>query len=191
MLSLHEAQELHEAIGTVRQDFADSMAHSRFDESDDGDQEMLDRLDRSLELAAIIVSDAKGRMMTTCQHCERTIIPEDGGWIDPEATGDDSVWRECCDSHDTFIADHEPAVTDHDYLGRPMEEGGIYFLSYGDEDAPVGPYESERALCAALKFTDYPSRGYLASWHTLDDGTNIWGSIPSLNPDDLYGGDPS
>lgn len=46
--------------------------------------------------------------MTTCRHCDRTIVPEDGGWIDPEATGDDSVWRETCDQHDTFIADHEP-----------------------------------------------------------------------------------
>lgn len=51
--------------------------------------------------------------MTTaqCRHCGRDItFTEDGeyGWIDPEATGDDSIWRETCDSHDTFIANHEP-----------------------------------------------------------------------------------
>lgn len=46
--------------------------------------------------------------MTTCQHCQRAIHQEGDTWIDPEATGDDSVWRETCDQHDTFIADHEP-----------------------------------------------------------------------------------
>ncbi len=50
--------------------------------------------------------------MTACRHCGRTIIEEDGGWVDPAATGDDSVWRECCDAHDTFIADHEPEEDD-------------------------------------------------------------------------------
>lgn len=44
----------------------------------------------------------------TCRYCERRIINEGGRWIDPEATGDDSVWRESCDSHDTFTAEHEP-----------------------------------------------------------------------------------
>lgn len=43
-----------------------------------------------------------------CLHCERPIVYEDGAWIDPDATGDDSVWRETCDAHDTFRADHEP-----------------------------------------------------------------------------------
>lgn len=32
------------------------------------------------------------------------------GWIDPEATGDDSIWRETCDAHDTFVAEHEPVL---------------------------------------------------------------------------------
>lgn len=49
--------------------------------------------------------------MTTCVHCGRIIVlDEDGVWVDPEATGDDSVWRETCDAHDTFIADHQPVV---------------------------------------------------------------------------------
>lgn len=30
------------------------------------------------------------------------------GWADPEATGDDELWRLSCDSHDTFTAEHEP-----------------------------------------------------------------------------------
>lgn len=46
----------------------------------------------------------------TCRHCGRTITKDaEGVWVDPEATGDDSVWRETCDSHDTFTAKHEPA----------------------------------------------------------------------------------
>ena len=46
---------------------------------------------------------------SVCKHCGRRIVldPTDG-WVDPEATGDDSMWREGCDSHDTFTAEHEP-----------------------------------------------------------------------------------
>jgi hypothetical protein len=43
----------------------------------------------------------------TCRHCGRAIVLE-SRWIDPEATGDDEVWRETCDAHDTFTAEHEP-----------------------------------------------------------------------------------
>lgn len=50
--------------------------------------------------------------MITCKHCQREIELVDGRWIDPEATGDDSVWRETCDSHDTFEAEHEPDEQD-------------------------------------------------------------------------------
>jgi hypothetical protein len=44
----------------------------------------------------------------TCRHCGRTIVSRGGRWIDPDATGDDSVWRETCDANDTFTAQHEP-----------------------------------------------------------------------------------
>ena len=47
--------------------------------------------------------------MAECRHCGRSIIKDgDDLWIDPEATGDDVVWRETCDSNDTFTAHHEP-----------------------------------------------------------------------------------
>lgn len=46
--------------------------------------------------------------MTTCRHCERGIVKEHGIWIDPEATGDDRIWRETCGAHDTMTAEHEP-----------------------------------------------------------------------------------
>ena len=48
------------------------------------------------------------RKVAECRHCGRSIALVDGRWIDPEATGDDSVWRETCDEHDTFTAEHEP-----------------------------------------------------------------------------------
>jgi hypothetical protein len=45
----------------------------------------------------------------TCRHCERPIeYHTDDGWVDPEATDDDEIWRQSCDAHDTFTAEHEP-----------------------------------------------------------------------------------
>jgi hypothetical protein len=46
--------------------------------------------------------------MITCRYCHRVITLVNGRWIDPEATGDDSVWRETCEEHDTFEAEHLP-----------------------------------------------------------------------------------
>ena len=49
---------------------------------------------------------------STCRHCGRTIVLDRFGfWTDPEATGDDAMWRETCDQHDTFTADHEPVTS--------------------------------------------------------------------------------
>jgi hypothetical protein len=50
---------------------------------------------------------------SVCKHCGRRIVIEAGTWIDPEAPatpedGDDYIWRETCDSNDTFTAEHEP-----------------------------------------------------------------------------------
>lgn len=45
-----------------------------------------------------------------CKHCQRPIFLIADSWVDPEATGDDAIWRETCDSHDTFTAEHEPQV---------------------------------------------------------------------------------
>lgn len=68
--------------------------------------------------------------MRVCQHCERTIVKDEtGAWIDPEASGDDSVWRESCDAHDTFTAEHEPVTDDgerHRFVAMPygVKPGG-------------------------------------------------------------------
>jgi hypothetical protein len=58
-----------------------------------------------------IVEDVKP-LTKQCRHCGRAIERnKDGAWIDPEAGGDDSIWRELCDRHDgSFTAEHEPAT---------------------------------------------------------------------------------
>jgi hypothetical protein len=61
----------------------------------------------------------------TCLFCKRAIVLVDGLWIDPEATGDDSIWREVCDSHDTFIADHVPVLTKHREVDPDIDCGGL------------------------------------------------------------------
>ena len=51
-------------------------------------------------------------MSAICRHCERPVVMNGGLWIDPEATGDDAIWRETCEAHDTFTAEHEPSLRD-------------------------------------------------------------------------------
>lgn len=47
--------------------------------------------------------------MTACRHCARDIVRDaEGLWVDPEATGDDSMWRETCGGLETWPAEHEP-----------------------------------------------------------------------------------
>lgn len=67
--------------------------------------------------------DTEPTKSATCRHCTRTIVNEGGAWIDPEApvTGDDSVWRETCDAHDTFTAEHEPVEPVILMVGNPSD----------------------------------------------------------------------
>lgn len=60
--------------------------------------------------SSVAVQDWIGmtRPDTNCRHCHRPIVEVNGAWVDPEATGDDVIWRETCDAHDTFVAEHEP-----------------------------------------------------------------------------------
>ena len=71
---------------------------------------------------------ARGDGAGWCLHCERLIeldeSPPGPVWVDPEATGDDSIWREICDANESFVADHEPTTVKgqarenkHDGLG--------------------------------------------------------------------------
>jgi hypothetical protein len=56
--------------------------------------------------AVVPVSTVK--VAASCHYCHRVIVEDDGRWVDLEASGDDSIWRETCDGHDTFTAEHEP-----------------------------------------------------------------------------------
>lgn len=72
--------------------------------------------------------------MTTCIHCDRRIVRDaDGTWVDPEADGDDVIWRETCDQHDTFTAEHEP---DESTMTECEAEG-----SHIGPIVPTGDYE--------------------------------------------------
>ena len=48
--------------------------------------------------------------MRVCIWCGRDIVVAGDTWVDPNATGDDLMWRETCDSHDTFVAEHAPSL---------------------------------------------------------------------------------
>lgn len=43
-----------------------------------------------------------------CHYCARPIAFEDGQWIDPDARGDDAMWRETCDGVESWPAEHYP-----------------------------------------------------------------------------------
>ena len=74
---------------------------------EDGTEWAEDRLSRN---GFVSRTGAEGAV---CRHCQRPIKQEGGAWVDPEATGDDSVWRETCDSnHSSFTAEHEPRRRD-------------------------------------------------------------------------------
>jgi hypothetical protein len=64
---------------------------------------------RVIVLSAVDTGRRTARdVIKECRHCGRSIVLDGDRWVDPEATGDDSVWRETCDAHDTFVAEHEP-----------------------------------------------------------------------------------
>jgi len=67
-----------------------------------------------------------------CKHCERAIVLVRGTWVDPEASGDDVIWRETCDQHDTFTAEHEPAMPHCD-----MRAGCEHDVTMLDQDGFV------------------------------------------------------
>lgn len=61
-----------------------------------------------------------------CRHCDRAIEYDEQThyWLDPEATGDDSMWAATCDQHDTFVAEHQPRPMCQTCGGDTGESGG-------------------------------------------------------------------
>lgn len=66
----------------------------------------------------------------TCRHCERGIELDGDRWVDPNATGDDDVWRETCAAHDTFAAEHEPEDDVPGVVGHLSDEACDRLLVY-------------------------------------------------------------
>lgn len=73
----------------------------------------------------------------TCAHCGRRIVKSNVGWIDPEATGDDAMWRVSCDAHDTFTAEHEPSYPRKNAAGETV---------WACCESSIGPVCQHRAL---------------------------------------------
>lgn len=75
-----------------------------------------------------------------CIHCQREVTPDSrGGWVDPEATGDDVMWSETCDAHDTFTAEHEVATGTGETVTTWCDGFGVWHarvnlpgIGYGD-----------------------------------------------------------
>lgn len=103
-----ESSEYQERRARVRQSFGERAAREQRNR-----ENMAIALERQSAREGsrdVPVSESEGEGSMECKHCGREIVNVDGAWVDPEATGDDSMWRETCDSHDTFIADHEPVA---------------------------------------------------------------------------------
>jgi len=115
---------------------------------------------------------------TLCRHCDRTIVDEHGVWIDPEATGDDRIWRETCDDHDTFAADHEPHPPAEQHLtAKPSElvpsHASAQWIITGTS-VPATPGQVAMALGAPI---DDDHRGEWR-WFRLAGGSLIFGFFP-------------
>ncbi len=102
---------------------------------------------------------ARGDGAKRCQHCERVIELDDGIWVDPEATGDDSVWRETCDANDTFEANHEPT--------------SVYLTWYHDFDTAKGMADAVDPRGVEVEVT---SKGVTLTAYDLS-GESVIGSV--------------
>lgn len=82
---------------------------------------------------SVLYADEK---TATCRHCERDIVLRDGRWIDLAAgyaEDGDGVWRETCDRHDTFTAEHEPDAAYYATIPGVDSEGNA--LDIAEKDA--------------------------------------------------------
>jgi hypothetical protein len=91
-------------------------AHTWLDTRTDGDKDVkdvtigvLNKADPARPFVNALPGEPDPSVQSTCRHCHRTIVYKGGGrWVDPEARGDDIIWRETCESNETFTAEHEP-----------------------------------------------------------------------------------
>ena len=108
-----------------------------------------------------------------CRHCGRPIRQENGVWVDPAATGDDSTWRETCDAHDTFTAEHEP--------DDPARSSGPQTEAFDPDDPTTGlarllPSQATYApsTLSRLGFQQTPEAP--SQWKRVADGVSLTAS---------------
>lgn len=53
----------------------------------------------------------EGAESRSCAYCSRPVVPTADGWADPEATGDDLIWRFTCDENSSFPSEHNGTVS--------------------------------------------------------------------------------
>lgn len=114
---------------------------------------------------------------STCLHCGRAIIlAESGIWVDLAASGDDEIWREVCDSHDTFMAEHEPPLSDKIAAARGRDDDRPdYAIDHfgGPDNAPDAPPDGElpagRARCPDCGIPTVPDKQDLTDSEKLCD----------------------
>jgi hypothetical protein len=95
---------------------AEHIALEWMDQRTDGDTDVrdvtvgiLNKVDPDRPFVNALPGEEDPRAWSTCRRCYRAIVHEGERWIDPEAKGDDRIWRETCDSnHEDRIAAHEP-----------------------------------------------------------------------------------
>lgn len=94
---------------------SEDAAHTWLDTRTDGDRDVkdvtigiLNKADPERPFVDALPGEPDPRASGICRHCGWPIVLEGGRWINLEATGDDRIWRETCESHDTLTAEHEP-----------------------------------------------------------------------------------
>lgn len=91
----------------------------------------------------------------TCRHCLRNIVFDmHAGWVDPEATGDDGMWRTTCDSnHGDRIAAHEPEIKEDVDAGRDRTTSPSINL-------PQSATEAARAVLREIRLALFEDNGF-------------------------------
>jgi hypothetical protein len=120
--------------------------------------------------------------VATCKHCGRGIVREGGAWVDPNATGDDAIWREACDAHDTITAEHEPGIFSKPAMRLAAPEEATAWLA-GHRDIEGAIETDEGLLVPAYTPGDLMDR-YLAGARgeaALDERmTVLWDIIADI-----------
>lgn len=90
-------------------------AHTWLDTRTDGDRDvkdvtigLLNKADPARPFVNALPGEPDPRVESTCRLCGRSIVLDQGMWIDLSATGDDRIWRETCGESETFPAHHKP-----------------------------------------------------------------------------------